>query len=57
MKFKDNLANNKFDLIQKDLEDLNNEKKEIIDKTLTNSMVLDTLIPKTDNLKRDVCNY
>jgi len=54
MKFKDNLANNKFDLIQDELEEIKKEKKEIIDKVIEKDIVLNSLLPKSNSLKNSV---
>ena len=53
-RFRDSLSINKFSLIEKELEDIKNCKIDIIDKTIKNSMIVDSLIPKCENLKIQV---
>jgi len=40
--------------VEKELEEVKNAKMDIIDKTIKNGMVIDSLIPKCENLKKHV---
>jgi hypothetical protein len=50
--YADQLKNDKIDKIENQLEQLKNEKLQIIEKAYDKDLLLDSILPKSENLKR-----
>ena len=56
-KYKDHVVDDKFLRIEHELKEIETEKCNILKQTLDKEMYLDTIISKSDSLKKNVKNY
>ena len=52
--YRENVVSNKFDRIEHELKEIEKDKHEVLKLTLDKDMALDTLITKSDNIKKTV---
>ena len=52
--YRENIVNDKFDKIEHELKEIEKDKHEVLKLTLDKDMALDSLITKSDNIKRTV---
>jgi hypothetical protein len=52
--YRENLMNDKFDKIEHELKEIEKDKHEVLKLTLEKDMALDSLITKSDNIKKTV---
>ncbi len=52
--YRENIVSNKFDRIEHELKEIEKDKHEVLKLTLDKDMALDSLITKSDNIKKTV---